>query len=79
MAGYARTWSGLMNVPEGVAQRWFERSRSRVVPVDDRVAADEQGNIDLYARAGLVRRRIAAADILDRSFADAIRTGNAQA
>jgi sulfonate transport system substrate-binding protein len=79
VAGYARTWSGLMNVPEPVAQRWFARARTRVVPVDDRVAADEQGNIDLYARAGLVRRRIVAADILDRSFTDAIRAGNTQA
>ena len=79
VAGYARTWSGLMNVPEPVAQRWFERARTRVVAVDDTVAADEQGNIDLYARAGLVRRRIAAADILDRSFADAIQAGNTQA
>lgn len=76
VAGYARTWSGLMNVPEPVALRWFERSRSRVVPVDDRVAADEQGNIDLYSRAGLVRRRIVAADILDRSFTEAILAGN---
>ena len=41
--------------------------------------ADEQGNIDLYARAGLVRRQIVAADILDRSFTDAIRAGNTQA
>ena len=66
-----------MNIPEPVALLWFERARTRVVPIDDGVAADEQRNIDLYARAGLVRRRIAAPDILDRSFTDAIRAGNA--
>jgi sulfonate transport system substrate-binding protein len=75
--GYAKTWSALMNIPEPVALRWFERARTRVVPIDDGVVADEQRNIDLYARAGLVRRRIAAGDILDRSFTDAIRAGNA--
>lgn len=77
--GYAKAWSGLMNVPEPVALRWFERARARVVPIDDGVVADEQRNIDLYARAGLVRRRIAASDVLDRSFTDAIKAGNAAA
>lgn len=75
--GYARTWSALMNVPEPVATLWFQRARTRVVPIDDSVAADEQGNIDLYTRARLVRRRIEANDILDRSFAESIRAGNA--
>jgi sulfonate transport system substrate-binding protein len=75
-ASYAKTWSGLMNVPEQVALLWFERARTRVVPIDESVVADEQRNIDLYTRAGLVRRRITAADVLDRSFTDAINAGN---
>lgn len=73
---YAKSWSELMKVPEPVAVQWFERARTRVVPIDDQVAADEQGNIDLYTRAGLVRRRVRAEDILDRSFAAAIGAGN---
>lgn len=76
---YARSWSELMKVPEPVALRWFERARTRVVPIDDQVVADEQGNIDLYTRAGLVRRPVRAEDILDRSFAAAIAAGNAAA
>ena len=73
--GYAQTWSGLMNVPANVAQRWFERARTRVVPIDDSVAADEQKNIDLYTRARLVRTRIEARDLLDSSFNDAVAAG----
>ncbi|PWC28492.1 ABC transporter substrate-binding protein [Teichococcus aestuarii] len=76
---YAKSWSELMKVPEPVALQWFERARTRVVPIDDAVVADEQGNIDLYTRAGLVRRRVRAEDILDRSFAAAIAAGNAAA
>ncbi|WP_419899407.1 ABC transporter substrate-binding protein [Roseomonas sp. USHLN139] len=74
ISSYAKTWSGLMNVPEPVAVQWFTRARTRVVPIDDSVARDEQGNIDLYTRAGLVRRRIVADDILDRSFSAVIQS-----
>ena len=75
VAGYAKTWSELMNVPAPVAEHWFRRAATRVVPIDDAVAADEQKNIDLYARAGLVRRRIEAKDLLDSSFNAAIQAG----
>ncbi|EFH13484.1 ABC transporter substrate-binding protein [Pseudoroseomonas cervicalis] len=71
---YAKSWSALMNVPEPVAVQWFTRARTRVVPIDDAVVRDEQGNIDLYSRAGLVRRRIQAEDILDRSFTATIQS-----
>ena len=73
IASYARTWSGLMKVPEPVAQLWFERARTRVVPIDAAVIADEQRNIDLYTRAGLVRRPLLATDLLDPSFNPAVR------
>ncbi|MCR0982175.1 ABC transporter substrate-binding protein [Roseomonas populi] len=75
VAGYAKTWSDLMNIPAPVAENWFRRAATRVVPIDDSVAADEQKNIDLYARAGLVRRRIEAKDLLDASFNNAIQAG----
>ncbi|MBP0443640.1 ABC transporter substrate-binding protein [Roseomonas sp. SSH11] len=74
--GYAKTWSELMNVPAPVAEHWFRRAATRVVPIDDSVATDEQKNIDLYARANLVRRRIDAKDLLDSSFNSAIQAGN---
>jgi sulfonate transport system substrate-binding protein len=76
VAGYAKTWSELMNVPAPVAQHWFERAGTRVVQIDDAVAVDEQKNIDLYTRARLVRRRIEARDLLDSSFNEAIQAGN---
>jgi sulfonate transport system substrate-binding protein len=76
VAEYARIWSGLMNVPAPVAEHWFARAATRVVPIDDSVAADEQRNIDLYTRAGLVRRRIEAKDLLDASFNATITSGN---
>jgi sulfonate transport system substrate-binding protein len=75
-AGYARTWSALMNIPEPVAELWFRRAQTRVVTIDAGVAADEQKNIDLYTRARLVRSRIKAEDVLDTSFAEAIQAGN---
>jgi sulfonate transport system substrate-binding protein len=75
-AGYARTWSALMNIPEPVAELWFRRAQTRVVPVDASVVADEQKNIDLYTRARLVRTPIKAEALLDASFADAIAAGN---
>jgi sulfonate transport system substrate-binding protein len=37
--------------------------------------ADEQKTIDLYFRAGLIKRQLNAADIVDRSFAEAIGKG----
>jgi sulfonate transport system substrate-binding protein len=76
VAGYAKTWSELMNVPAPVAQHWFERAGTRVVQIDDAVTVDEQKNIDLYTRARLVRRRIEARDLLDSSFNEAIQAGN---
>jgi sulfonate transport system substrate-binding protein len=72
VAEYAKTWSGLMNVPEPVAELWFKRARTLVVPIDARIEAEEQGNIDLYTRAKLVRTPIKAADLLDSSFNAAV-------
>ncbi len=68
VSDYAHTWSHMMNVPEPVAQLWFSRAQTRVVPIDDRVVADEQGTIDLYAAAGLMAGHVTAEAILDRSF-----------
>ena len=68
VADYAHTWSRMMNLPEPVAQLWFQRAQTRVVPIDDRVVAEEQGTIDLYTNAGLMAAHVTAAAILDRSF-----------
>jgi sulfonate transport system substrate-binding protein len=39
------------------------------------VVAGEQQTIDLYFRAGLIKQKLNAADIVDRSFSDAIGKG----
>jgi sulfonate transport system substrate-binding protein len=73
--GYAETWGRLMNIPPAVARNWLNRAKIRLAPVDDGVVADEQKTIDLYFRSGLIKKRLDAADIVDRSFAGAIGKG----
>lgn len=72
---YAQTWGRLMNIPPAVPLNWLRRAQVRLAPIDDDVVADEQKTIDLYARSGLIRERLDAAAILDRSFAAAIARG----
>jgi len=74
---YAARWSQLMGMDERVPAQWFARAGDHVVPTDDTVYRDEQGVIDLYAAAGLLHRRLTAADAFDPSFNDAVRQGNA--
>jgi sulfonate transport system substrate-binding protein len=73
--GYAQTWGKLMNIPPEVALNWLRRAKIRVAPIDDSVVAGEQQTIDLYHRAALIKQKLNAADIVDRSFADAITKG----
>jgi sulfonate transport system substrate-binding protein len=72
---YAETWGKLMNIPSAVAVNWLSRARIRIAPIDDAVVADEQTTIDLYFRSGLIKQKLDAAGIVDRSFADAIAKG----
>jgi sulfonate transport system substrate-binding protein len=69
---YAETWGKLMSIPPAVPLNWLSRARIRIARIDDSVVADEQSTIDLYYRAGLIRQKLDAADILDRSFSEAI-------
>jgi sulfonate transport system substrate-binding protein len=69
---YAETWGKLMSIPPAVPLNWLSRARIRIARIDDSVVADEQSTIDLYYRAGLIRQKLDAADILDRSFSQAI-------
>jgi sulfonate transport system substrate-binding protein len=39
------------------------------------VVADEQKTIDLYFRSGLIKNKLHATDVVDRSFAAAIEKG----
>jgi sulfonate transport system substrate-binding protein len=73
--GYAETWGRLMNIPPVVAVNWLQRAKIRITPIDDDVVADEQKTIDLYVRTGLIKQPPKAADIVDRSFTDAIAKG----
>jgi sulfonate transport system substrate-binding protein len=69
---YAETWGRLMNIPPAVPLNWLSRAKIRIAPIDDGVVADEQKTIELYFRAGLIKQTFNAADIVDRSFSDAI-------
>jgi sulfonate transport system substrate-binding protein len=69
---YAETWGRLMSIPPAVPLNWLSRAKIRIVPIDDGVVADEQKTIDLYFRSGLIKQKLNAADIVDRSFSDAI-------
>ncbi|MDB5566764.1 MAG: alkanesulfonate transporter substrate-binding protein [Tardiphaga sp.] len=74
---YAQTWGKLMNVAPSVPLNWLTRAKIRIAPIDDSVVADEQKTIDLYLRAGLIKQKLDANAIMDRSFNDAIAKGGA--
>lgn len=63
---YADTWGRLMNIPAGVPLHWLARAKVRIAPIDDS---------DLYFRWGLIKRKLDAEDLVDRSFSDAIAKG----
>ena len=75
VSSYAETWGKLMNIPTSVPLNWLTRAKIRITPIDDAVIADEQKTIDLYFRSGLIRQILNAADIVDRSFSEAIGKG----
>jgi sulfonate transport system substrate-binding protein len=73
--GYAESWGKLMNIPPEVALNWLSRAKISIAPIDDGVVADEQKTIDLYFRAGLIKQKLEASAIVDRSFSEAIAKG----
>jgi sulfonate transport system substrate-binding protein len=73
--GYAESWGKLMNIPPAVALNWLSRAKISIATIDDSVVADEQKTIDLYFRAGLIKQKLEAAAIVDRSFSEAIAKG----
>jgi sulfonate transport system substrate-binding protein len=75
VGAYAETWGKLMSIPPAVPLNWLSRAKIRVAPIDDGVVADEQKTVDLYFRAGLIKQKLNAADIVDRSFSEAIGKG----
>ncbi len=75
IGSYAEQWGRLMNVPTAVPLNWFARAKIRIATIDGGVVADEQATIDLYFRAGLIKQKLNAADIVDGSFSDAIAKG----
>jgi sulfonate transport system substrate-binding protein len=75
VGSYAETWGKLMGIPTAVPLNWLSRAKIRIAPIDDNAVADEQQTIDLYFRNGLIKQKLNAADILDRSFAGAIGKG----
>ncbi|SDN98617.1 ABC transporter substrate-binding protein [Afipia sp. GAS231] len=75
VGSYAETWGRLMGIPTAVPLNWLSRAKIRIAPIDDSAVADEQQTIDLYFRNGLIKQKLNAADILDRSFSGAIGKG----
>jgi sulfonate transport system substrate-binding protein len=75
VGSYAETWGKLMNIPTSVPLNWLTRAKIRITPIDDGVVGDEQKTIDLYFRSGLIKQNLNAADIVDRSFSEAIGKG----
>ena len=73
--GYAETWGRLMSIPAAVPLNWLRRAKIRIAPIDDGVVVDEQKTIDLYFRAGLIKQKLNAPDIVDRSFSEAVARG----
>jgi sulfonate transport system substrate-binding protein len=73
--GYAESWGKLMNIPPAVALNWLSRAKISIAPIDDAVVADEQKTIDLYFRTGLIKQKLDASAIVDRSFSEAIAKG----
>jgi sulfonate transport system substrate-binding protein len=52
---------------------WLQRARIRIAPIDNAVVSDEQKTIDLYFHSGLIKRKLDASDVVDRSFSDAAK------
>jgi len=75
---YAAIWAKLMSFPVSVPQHWFARTSEELALIDDRAIRDEQTVIDLYATAGLLRNKSAAATAFDPSFNAAIRCGKTE-
>jgi sulfonate transport system substrate-binding protein len=68
LGDYARKLSEIIGVPEAVTQRYLNRAQIVPVMIDDSVVADQQRSIDLYAKYGIIPRRIDAGPGFDRSF-----------
>ena len=64
-----------MGIPPAVPLNWLGRAKIRVAPIDDGVVADVQKTTELYFRAGLIKQKLDAAEIVDRSFTSAIGKG----
>jgi sulfonate transport system substrate-binding protein len=75
VGAYAEAWGKLMGIPSAVPLNWLSRAKIRIAPIDDGVVGDEQKTIDLYFRSGLIKQKLNAAEIVDRSFSSAIGKG----
>jgi sulfonate transport system substrate-binding protein len=69
---YARVLAAEIGVAEPVARLAFESEIPVPVPIDDRVVADEQRTADRYLRARVIRERLDAGQVFDRSFNEAL-------
>ncbi len=67
---YARALAAEIGISQAVARLAFDTDLPHAVPLDDSVIASEQQTIDLLARSQLIRERLQAGPLFDRSFSD---------
>jgi sulfonate transport system substrate-binding protein len=68
---YADAWARITGNSPVVAKRWFTRAQIHGVAMDDALVADQQSIVDLYAKAGVIRKRFSVSEAFDRSFTEA--------
>jgi sulfonate transport system substrate-binding protein len=69
---YATTWSKIIGLPQAVGIKMFERQQTHPVLIDASVIEGEQKTIDLYFRAGLLKKHLEAKDVFDPVFNGAV-------
>jgi sulfonate transport system substrate-binding protein len=69
------TYAKLTGLPPSVARASFDTSRAGYVPIDDGVIAKQQGLIDLFGSAGLLKTQPKAADFFDARFNHQVEAG----
>jgi sulfonate transport system substrate-binding protein len=67
---YADTWAKITGNSPAVAKRWFTRAQIHGVAMDDALVAGQQSIVDLYSKAGVIKKSFSVSEAFDRSFND---------
>ncbi|XWO60147.1 ABC transporter substrate-binding protein (plasmid) [Pseudomonas luteola] len=66
--GYANAWADKNHSDPAIAKQWFERERTQVEPITDKVLADAQTTADFLVRAGVLSRPYDVKPLFDATF-----------